>query len=95
MKHPDKPLVVLTAFDMAQMSKTDLAASIERLTGIAKQWQGQAVRLTDTRPTIFVWMDGDKWSKWLKSMYGVKKDNMPAIIIVDHHVSCFLARFDV
>jgi len=85
MKHPDRPLVVLTAFNMAQMSKTDLVTSIEKLSSIAKQWQGQAVRLTDTRPTIFVWMDGDKWGKWLKSMYGVKQESMPATIIVDHH----------
>ncbi|KAG9084829.1 hypothetical protein FRC06_003878 [Ceratobasidium sp. 370] len=85
MKHPAKPLVVLTAFDTEKMSKTDLAASIEKLSDIAKRWQGQAVRLTDTRPTIFVWMDGERWSKWLKSMYGVKKEHMPVTVIVDHH----------
>ncbi|KAG8692770.1 hypothetical protein FRC09_010967 [Ceratobasidium sp. 395] len=85
MKHPAKPLVVLTALDTEKMSKTDLAASIEKLSDIAKRWQGQAVRLTDTRPTIFVWMDGDRWSKWLKSMYGIQKEQLPRTVIVDHH----------
>lgn len=85
MKHPAKPLVVLTAFDMEKMPKTELAASIERLSDIAKRWQRQAVRLTDTRPTIFVYMDGERWSKWLKSMYGIRKELLPSTVIVDHH----------
>ncbi|KAG9096733.1 hypothetical protein FS749_007856 [Ceratobasidium sp. UAMH 11750] len=85
MKHPAKPFVVLTTFDTEKMSKSDLAASIEKLADIAKGWQGQAVRLTETRPTIFVWMDGERWSKWLKSMYGITKERMPATVIVDHH----------
>ncbi|KAG8740625.1 hypothetical protein FRC10_004083 [Ceratobasidium sp. 414] len=85
MKHPAKPLVVLTAFDTEKMSQADLAASVEKLSDIARGWQGQAVRLTDTRPTIFVWMDGERWSKWLKSMYGIRKEQMPVTVIVDHH----------
>ncbi|KAJ1308330.1 hypothetical protein OPQ81_004040 [Rhizoctonia solani] len=84
MKHPAKPLVVLVAFDMENMSKTQLGAQIETLTSIAKRWQTSAVRLTDTRPTIFVWMDGDRWGKWLKSMYGIKREDMPTVVIVDH-----------
>ncbi|KAB5592742.1 Protein disulfide isomerase [Ceratobasidium theobromae] len=84
MKHPAKPLVVLAAFDMERMSKTELGRSVEKLTSIAKQWQASAGRLTDTRPTIFVWMDGERWGKWLKSMYGIKRDNMPSVVIVDH-----------
>lgn len=89
MKHPAKPLVVLAAFDMERMSKTELGRSVEKLTSIAKQWQASAGRLTDTRPTIFVWMDGERWGKWLKSMYGIKRDNMPSVVIVDHSVSQF------
>ncbi|QRV87234.1 thioredoxin [Ceratobasidium sp. AG-Ba] len=85
MKHPAKPLVVLTAFDMEKMPKTELSESIEKLSDIAKRWQRQAVRLTDTRPTIFVYMDGERWSKWLKSMYGIRKERLPATVIVDHH----------
>lgn len=84
MKHPAKPLVVLVAFDKERISSTELGNSIEKLTAIAKQWQKSAVRLTDTRPTIFVWMDGERWSKWLKSMYGIDREDMPAIVIVDH-----------
>ncbi|CAE6396609.1 unnamed protein product [Rhizoctonia solani] len=84
MKHPAKPLVVLAAFDMENMPKTKLGEEIEKLTSIAKRWQTSAVRLTDTRPTIFVWMDGDRWSKWLKSMYGIKREDMPTVVIVDH-----------
>ncbi|CAE6471161.1 hypothetical protein ACGC1H_001002 [Rhizoctonia solani] len=84
MKHPAKPLVVLAAFDMENMSKTRLGEQVEKLTSIAKRWQTSAVRLTDTRPTIFVWMDGDRWSKWLKSMYGIKREDMPTVVIVDH-----------
>ncbi|KAG8688702.1 hypothetical protein FRC11_004943 [Ceratobasidium sp. 423] len=84
MKHPAKPLVVLAAFDMENMSKTQLGEQIEKLTLTAKRWQTSAVRLTDTRPTIFVWMDGDRWGKWLKSMYGIKREDMPTVVIVDH-----------
>ncbi|CAE6365890.1 unnamed protein product [Rhizoctonia solani] len=84
MKHPAKPLVVLAAFDMENMPKTQLGEEIEKLTSVAKRWQTSAVRLTDTRPTIFVWMDGDRWSKWLKSMYGIKREDMPTVVIVDH-----------
>ncbi|QRW15750.1 thioredoxin [Rhizoctonia solani] len=84
MKHPAKPLVVLAAIDMENMPKTQLGEEIEKLTSIAKRWQTSAVRLTDTRPTIFVWMDGDRWSKWLKRMYGIKREDMPTVVIVDH-----------
>ena len=85
MKHPAKPLVVLAAFDMEHMSSIELGNAIEELTAIAKQWQTSAIRLTDNRPTIFVWMDGEKWSKWLKSMYGIKRERMPAVVIIDHN----------
>lgn len=87
MKNPTKPYVVLTALSPETVgSAMDAYSSLLKET--ARQWAKERKdELEHERDVAFVWMDGDKWEKWLKSMYGLKKANFPGIIVVDHDVS--------
>ncbi|KAH9843500.1 thioredoxin-domain-containing protein [Rhodofomes roseus] len=75
MNAPHKPLVVLAAAPAAELQAT--AAEVQR---IARQWRNAKSGAGVT----FVWMDAGKWGKWLKSMYGVKPDNGPQVVVADH-----------
>ncbi|KAH9920797.1 thioredoxin-like protein [Fomitopsis serialis] len=53
------------------------AADVQR---IAKQW-----RNAKGGPGVtFVWMDADKWAKWLKGMYGIQADKEVQVVVADH-----------
>ncbi|KZT63979.1 thioredoxin-like protein [Daedalea quercina L-15889] len=75
MNAPHKPLVVIAAAPGAQLQNT--AADVQR---IAKQWRNAK---GDSGVT-FVWMDSEKWGKWLKSMYGIRAGNDAQVIVADH-----------
>jgi len=77
MRNPSKPIVVLAALDGSSTQEQTVLLSV------AKAWRDSGMKVLD-RPVVFVWMDTTKWEKWLKSMYGVKTSNGPAIIITDH-----------
>ncbi|CCL99003.1 uncharacterized protein FIBRA_01011 [Fibroporia radiculosa] len=75
MNAPHKPLVVLIATPKDQMGV--VSSAVQK---IARQWK-------DTKgdgAISFVWMDGEKWGKWLKSMYGIKADSLPRIVVANH-----------
>ena len=44
------------------------------------------------RDVVFTWTDGEQWTKWLKSVYGVKMGSELVIIVVGHKVSVMLSR---
>ena len=57
------------------------------LKSIGKQWREGAK--VGQREVVFTWMDGERWSKWLKSMYGIIDSGTtesPSIIVADHAV---------
>lgn len=54
---------------------------------IGKQWREDGK--TRQRDVVFTWMDGERWSSWLKSMYGVVdagRAETPSVVIADHAV---------
>ena len=72
------PLVVLAAVPPAQSDKAK-----DILDSAAKAYHQ---RSTDDRDVVFTYMDSDKWASWMKSMYGIKTANGPAVIVTDHKV---------
>ena len=81
-KHISAPLVVIVA-----VSEKDRQNVIPALRSIGKQWrEGEKV---GQREVIFTWMDAERWSKWLKSMYGIVgagTAETPSVIVADHAV---------
>ena len=86
-KHISAPLVVIAA-----VSEKNRQNVISVMKSIGKQWrEGKKV---GQREVVFTWMDGERWSKWLKSMYGVVNIGTvesPSVIVADHVVGvlCF------
>ncbi|KIM20922.1 hypothetical protein M408DRAFT_118006 [Serendipita vermifera MAFF 305830] len=61
--------------------------SLRRLEQISTAWARGGESKDKERETVFVWMDGRKWGKWLKNMYGIKdvsKSKMEGVVVVDH-----------
>lgn len=63
--------------------------SLRRLEAISTSWARIGESRDKERETVFVWMDGRKWGKWLKNMYGIKdvSKGKEGVVIVDHQVS--------
>ena len=82
-KHISAPLVVIAA-----VSERNRQNVISATKSIGKQWrEGEK---PGKRGVVFAWMDGERWSNWLKSMYGIVdagKAETPSIVIADHTVS--------
>jgi thioredoxin domain-containing protein 5 len=81
-KHISAPLVVI-----APVSERNRQNVISATKLIGKQWResGKAGQ----RDVVFTWMDGERWSSWLKSMYGVVdagRAETPSVVIADHAV---------
>ena len=85
MNAPHKPLVVLAAVDPKKHEE-----EIKKVQRLGAQWKklkfDQGVSEVKGRDVVFTWMDADKWSKWMKSMYGIKAKHLPAIVIAEHKV---------
>jgi len=81
MNAPHQPLVVLVATEPER--KSDIEAKVRVL---SMEWRRREARKTSEqdRDIVFTWMDADKWASWLKSMYGIKPANLPAVILADH-----------
>lgn len=80
MNAAHKPLVVIVA---APASELDQAA--KTVQEISTQWKDNKAEGN----VVFTWMDADKWSTWLKNMYGIKGD-LPRVVLSDHSVSSSL-----
>ncbi|OCH93224.1 thioredoxin-domain-containing protein [Obba rivulosa] len=70
-----KPLVVIAATPASQVSSV-----AQQVRQIAQRWRHQK----GDDAVVFTWMDADKWEKWLKSMYGVKAETAPRIVVSNH-----------
>jgi len=79
-KHISAPLVVIGV-----ASEKNRQNVISAMKSIGKQWrEGEKV---GQREIVFTWMDGERWSKWLKSMYGIANagtTETPRVVIADH-----------
>lgn len=90
MNAPSKPLVVLTSVPTEGQERDEL---IKKVKEIAAKWRkrGDSEKMIGERNVVFTWMDGQRWAKWLKSMYGVKE--VGGVIIADHGVRFFLSPY--
>ncbi|KAI0719220.1 thioredoxin-domain-containing protein [Fomitopsis betulina] len=70
-----KPLVVIAAAPAAQLQNT--AADVQR---IAREWKNAK----GDAGVTFVWMDTDKWGKWLKGMYGIRVQSDVQVVVANH-----------
>ncbi|KAG8820676.1 hypothetical protein FRC19_008676 [Serendipita sp. 401] len=111
MKNPTKPFVVLAAIDPGPSAESEseeqaTATNLDRLSAnaksqlrkfesIARAWADGRETKDKARETVFVWMDGRKWGKWLKNMYGIEDVSKvtnsdgtvgggAGIVVVDH-----------
>jgi Thioredoxin-like domain len=85
MNAESKPLVVLVSVTASGVEHDQI---VERVHTLAAQWRrtgaAQHTPLHGARQIVFAWMDQERWTSWLKSMYGIKG---PAqVVIVDHSV---------
>jgi thioredoxin domain-containing protein 5 len=78
MSAPHKPLVVLVAAPHAELHDVS-----DRVRAVAQQWKNSKAH----GDVVFAWMDADKWTKWLKSMYGIKAESGPQVVVSNHSVS--------
>jgi hypothetical protein len=75
--------------ELSQLSST-ARANLRELEAISRKWAEEGQSKDKERETVFVWMDGRKWGKWLKNMYGIKDVSKAGVgsgvVIVDHQV---------
>jgi hypothetical protein len=81
MNAPHNPLVVIAA--TPNDAQSDVSS---KLNNIAKKWRLRK-SYVGKQDVIFTWMDADQWGSWMKSMYGVKVNHQPKVVIADHSVS--------
>ncbi|OCF32348.1 protein disulfide-isomerase domain [Kwoniella heveanensis BCC8398] len=77
MKSPTRAVVVLGAIHKGDEGEKEK----ERLAEVARAWKRGGRPFS--QPVWFVWVDGEKWAKWLKQQYGIKKKELPAVVVVD------------
>lgn len=85
MNAESKPLVVLVSVTASGAERDGVVETVRRLAG---QWRrtgaAQYLPAHGSRQVVFTWMDQERWTSWLKSMYGIKRPGQ--VIIVDHSV---------
>ena len=85
MNAESKPLVVLVSVTASGVEREQIAETVRRLAG---QWRRtsatQYAPAHEAREVVFTWMDQERWTSWLKSMYGIKRPGQ--VVIVDHSV---------
>ncbi|ODO04871.1 protein disulfide-isomerase domain [Cryptococcus amylolentus CBS 6273] len=77
MRSDSRAVVVLGAVHKGEAGKKELDEFAE----VARAWKRGGRKFQ--QPVWFVWVDADKWSRWLKQFYSIKKANIPAIVVVD------------
>jgi hypothetical protein len=86
MNAESKPLVVLVSVTASGVERDRIVETVRRL---ATQWRRTSVTQYTpehgARQVVFAWMDQERWTSWLKSMYGIKGPGQ--VVVVDHSVS--------
>ncbi|KAG2069761.1 thioredoxin-domain-containing protein [Suillus decipiens] len=79
MNAPHNPLVVIAA------TPNDVRNDVSsKLNDIAKKWRLRK-SYVGKQDVVFTWMDADQWGSWMKSMYGVKVNDQPKVVVADHN----------
>ncbi|KAH8928933.1 thioredoxin-like protein [Atractiella rhizophila] len=86
MEAPEHPLVVITALSHARNTRREMEQKKKKLRGVVDKWL-ERTPADGERQTVWVWVDGDQWEKWLKSMYGMK--NGMGTVVADHTVKAY------
>jgi len=85
MNAESKPLVVLVSVAASGAERDQVVEKVRRLAG---QWRRSGAAQYEpahgARQVVFAWMDQERWTSWLKSMYGVQSPGQ--VVIVDHSV---------
>jgi Thioredoxin-like domain len=85
MNAETKPLVVLVS---AATSGAERDQVVEKVRGLATEWRrngaAQYAPTYGARQVVFAWMDQERWTSWLKSMYSIQSPGQ--VVIVDHSV---------
>ncbi|KAG2357198.1 thioredoxin-like protein [Suillus spraguei] len=79
MNAPHNPLVVIAA------TPNDVQNDVSsKLNDIAKKWRLRK-SYVGKQDVVFTWMNADQWGSWMKSMYGVKVNDQPKVVVADHN----------
>ena len=94
--HRFPPLVQLVSSNYQSLMKGDTPAIVvlgavhkgeegikerEMLETVARAWKRGARPIT--RPVRFAWVEGERWSAWLKQAYGIKRRELPAVVVIE------------
>ncbi|OCF58204.1 protein disulfide-isomerase domain [Kwoniella mangroviensis CBS 10435] len=77
MNSDTRAIVVLGALHKADEGQKEK----EKLAEVAKAWKRGGRPFS--QPVWFVWVDGEKWSGWLKQQYSIKKSQLPSAVVID------------
>jgi hypothetical protein len=80
-----KSYVAIAALSPTTLGEDRTKRYQDELRQTAKAWQGAMKTINpDAKPVHFVWVDADKWSKYLSSTYGIKPNRPePLLVLVD------------
>ncbi|ORY27667.1 thioredoxin-like protein [Naematelia encephala] len=81
MKSPTRAVVVLGAVHKGAEGEKER----QKLEQIARAWKRGGRSFA--QPVWFVWVDGERWSAWLRQAYGIKKKSLPAVVVIDPPLS--------
>jgi hypothetical protein len=77
MKTDSRAIVVLAALHKGDDGEKER----QKLMSVAKAWKRGGRGFV--QPVLFAWIEGERWSSWLRQSYGIKKKNLPAVVVVD------------
>ena len=80
MNAAHRPLVVIAAAPINEWVRT-----MEKMKDVARRWKDSK----NAGDVVFAYMDADKWGKWLKSMYGIRVGDEPAVVVANHAVGAY------
>jgi len=77
MKADSRAIVVLAALHKGEEGEKEK----EKLLQVARAWKrgGRAF----SQPVRFCYVEGESWRGWLRQSYGIKKKDLPAVVVVD------------
>ena len=81
LQSPSKTVVVLAAIDSDPKS----VAQRDKLAEISRRWKKGGRKFA--QPVRFAWVEVDKWTGWLKQSFGISRQDLPAVVVIDTEVS--------
>lgn len=78
-------LVGVVVLSPKQLGAERLALAVADVRTLALGWEKRGGK-DGQRAVIWAWVDGDKWSAWAKSLYGVKATLEPVVVVADPKV---------